>query len=201
MAGGPEGRRSFWTTVPGVLTAVATFISAVGGLLLVLSQLGVIGTGGSRENGANGEASPSPTSTGVRPPTESPSPVVPQAPDIQPPAGTRIIDERVRMFTLASGQTQTLKGMEFWTAGPTFETSCASGVVAFSWQVRDPYPVAGVPIEFYKLVPRGGGQKERLAAGSSGQAEMGYCDEIDMVSTSLVAIVVELRHASLVREE
>jgi hypothetical protein len=35
--------RGFWQTVPGMLTAVAAVITAVGGLLAVLLQLGIIG--------------------------------------------------------------------------------------------------------------------------------------------------------------
>ncbi|WP_412821976.1 hypothetical protein [Micromonospora sp. MS34] len=35
--------QNFWRTVPGMLTAVAAVITAVGGLLTVLLQLGVIG--------------------------------------------------------------------------------------------------------------------------------------------------------------
>jgi len=42
-------KRSFWSTVPGILTGLAAVITAVGGLLLALSQAGLLGgtTGGS----------------------------------------------------------------------------------------------------------------------------------------------------------
>lgn len=51
-----ERAPGFWHTVPGVLTAIAAVITAIGGLLAVLLQLGVIG-------GADEEDRPQATST------------------------------------------------------------------------------------------------------------------------------------------
>jgi hypothetical protein len=39
----PQTRQSWWQTLPGILTATATLITAVGGLVAVLIQVGVIG--------------------------------------------------------------------------------------------------------------------------------------------------------------
>jgi hypothetical protein len=50
MTDGAE-KKSFWTTMPGMITATAGLITAVGGLLAVLAQVGVFGGGGS-ENAA-----------------------------------------------------------------------------------------------------------------------------------------------------
>lgn len=36
-------KKSFWTTLPGILTGVAGIITATGGLLIILYQIGVIG--------------------------------------------------------------------------------------------------------------------------------------------------------------
>jgi hypothetical protein len=38
-----EGSNSFWKTVPGILTALAAVITAVGGMVAVLFQVGIIG--------------------------------------------------------------------------------------------------------------------------------------------------------------
>ncbi len=41
-----ERKGSFWTTLPGILTATAGVITAVTGLLLAFGQLGLLGDGG-----------------------------------------------------------------------------------------------------------------------------------------------------------
>lgn len=38
-----EQKKSFWGTIPGILTGIAAVITAAGGLLLALSQVGIIG--------------------------------------------------------------------------------------------------------------------------------------------------------------
>ena len=40
MADGRDGK-GFWHTLPGVLTAIADFLTAVSGLLVALNQLGL----------------------------------------------------------------------------------------------------------------------------------------------------------------
>ncbi|KDN24151.1 hypothetical protein [Amycolatopsis rifamycinica] len=50
---------SFWKTAPGVLTAVAGVIAAVGGLLAILFQVGVLGGGDEPPPAASGVASSS----------------------------------------------------------------------------------------------------------------------------------------------
>ncbi len=40
----PEEQKSFWSTIPGIITAIATLITALGGFLVVLHQIGVFGT-------------------------------------------------------------------------------------------------------------------------------------------------------------
>lgn len=44
--------RSWWATLPGILTALAAIITAVGGLLAVLGQQGVLGSKASSTSGA-----------------------------------------------------------------------------------------------------------------------------------------------------
>ncbi len=40
----PDDQKSFWTTVPGIITATATLVTAIGGFIVILNQVGVIGT-------------------------------------------------------------------------------------------------------------------------------------------------------------
>ncbi len=40
----PEEHKSFWSTIPGIITAIATLITAIGGFLVVLNQIGVFGS-------------------------------------------------------------------------------------------------------------------------------------------------------------
>lgn len=40
----PEEPKSFWRTIPGIITAIATLITAIGGFLVVLHQVGVFGS-------------------------------------------------------------------------------------------------------------------------------------------------------------
>ena len=73
-----SGKKSFWTTLPGIFTAAAGLVTAVAGLIAILYQVGVIGQrqvaspGGPRiEEGArtvpNGDTpSPPPASRGFR---------------------------------------------------------------------------------------------------------------------------------------
>ena len=62
MAGQPRGGQSWWLTLPGILTAAGTVITAITGLLVVLNQAGLVG-------GSDSTATPSSTATGVSPPT------------------------------------------------------------------------------------------------------------------------------------
>ena len=52
--------KSFWTTLPGLITAIAGLITAIGGFLLILNQIGVFDTQNGFEdgNGSPGVFSP-----------------------------------------------------------------------------------------------------------------------------------------------
>jgi serine/threonine-protein kinase len=63
MVDNAEKKRSWWLTLPGVLTAMGTFIGAITGLLAILNQVGLISP----------TQTPAPvTSTGPRPPSGVP---------------------------------------------------------------------------------------------------------------------------------
>jgi hypothetical protein len=77
MADTETGTKSWWSTMPGVLTALAGIITAVGGLVAVLSQNGLIGAK-STGAGAGPASSSTPGATVATPATQpaaGPTPV------------------------------------------------------------------------------------------------------------------------------
>ncbi|MFH1216470.1 MAG: hypothetical protein V1706_08210 [Pseudomonadota bacterium] len=44
-------KKSFWATLPGILTGIAAVITATGGIIAILYQVGVIGERNQKENG------------------------------------------------------------------------------------------------------------------------------------------------------
>jgi hypothetical protein len=88
---------SWWHTLPGVLTAIAALITAVGGLVAVLIQTGVIHT--SRTTSGSGPivvSSPPTTPTGENPPP---------APGDAPPGARKSWAETEAVLTDANGAT------------------------------------------------------------------------------------------------
>ena len=86
MADTETGTKSWWGTMPGVLTALAGIITAVGGLVAVLSQNGLIGakaTGagiGPASSSTPGANVATPATPQAAQPTAGPSPVATAAP-------------------------------------------------------------------------------------------------------------------------
>jgi len=64
-----EGRRSFWSSVPGLVTGRAGLLTAIVGLVAVLIQLGVIGGNDSKSPAGPSTASSAPASGGGGAPT------------------------------------------------------------------------------------------------------------------------------------
>ncbi|HEB58440.1 MAG TPA: hypothetical protein ENJ01_04395 [Gammaproteobacteria bacterium] len=77
--------KSFWATLPGILTGLAGLITAVVGLLIALNQIGVIGNPNATPPTANG--------TDVHPHPDQPPPAEPAPP---PTTGFRILELNVR---------------------------------------------------------------------------------------------------------
>jgi hypothetical protein len=71
----PNNGGSFWSTLPGIFTAMATLIGAIIGLITILNQIGWIGP----------PPLPTPSPPDVRP-TNSPSPSLPPANTSAPPS-------------------------------------------------------------------------------------------------------------------
>lgn len=143
---------------------------------------------------------PSPTQVPAQPPqpTDVPSPtlVPPHAPAIDNTYGVPLYDEHQELITLTPGEQKTLKIMEMWSAPEGAAPSCASGFMALTWIVRDPYPFGGEDLQLLRLIPMGGGRTEVFASGMQGTASIGYCEEIDLFNNSLQNYRVEIRYAS-----
>jgi serine/threonine-protein kinase len=71
MAEQPNGSRSWWLTLPGILTAAGALITAITGLLLVLHQAGLLGRQGGPATSTTStpSASASSTTTSTHPPS------------------------------------------------------------------------------------------------------------------------------------
>jgi hypothetical protein len=110
--------------------------------------------------------------------------------------GTTLYDEQLLLLTIASGEKKVLKVQDLWSAPLGTPVSCASGFIAFTWRVRDPYPEGGEDLEFQRIVPMGGGRTEVFERGATGASSIGYCDELTIFNTSLVDYRVEIRYAS-----
>jgi hypothetical protein len=145
---------------------------------------------------------PAGTPTGTpRPPTDTPNPPThtptpPHAPAIDNTFGVPLYDEGRQVLSIAAGQKVSLSIMDLWSAPEGTPVSCATGFLAFTWIVREPYPSGGEDLELQRLIPMGGGRTETFASGSSGSATAGYCDEITLHNISLTDYVVEIRYAS-----
>ncbi|HEX9819998.1 MAG TPA: hypothetical protein VGD07_10330 [Methylomirabilota bacterium] len=69
--------KSWWHTLPGVLTAIAGVVTAVAGLVVALGQVGLLG-GGDDARKPPASAREGPTSAATTPPADAPRPVTRQ---------------------------------------------------------------------------------------------------------------------------
>ncbi|MBN2394157.1 MAG: protein kinase [Anaerolineae bacterium] len=142
-----------------------------------------------------------PTPTATATPTPTATPVPPHAPPIERDSSLQYFDEKLDVLKIPAGEKETLKGMDLWSAPEGTIAGCASGSIAFTWIVRDPYPTGGEDIEFHRLIPMGGGRTEIFAYGSTGSSAIGYCGEMTIFNISLVDYVVEIRYVSVTLQE
>ena len=119
----------------------------------------------------------------------------PPAPELAPmPDGYQRFGEQRQLVQLAAGEEKAIGGFDLWSAPAGTEPSCATGLIAFSWQVREPYP-GGDQFEVRTEIPRND-QTELLGSGASGTATIGWCSSIILRNLNLEPIRVELRFAS-----
>jgi hypothetical protein len=129
-------------------------------------------------------------------PSGEPEEEAPHAPAIPAGFAPHIFDEKRDLLQIGPGERALLDGRELWSSRPGGEASCATGVIALNWQVRQPYPEGGDELELERAIPFGGGSTEVFARGARGTETIGYCDEITLFNASLVDYTVEIRYAS-----
>ncbi len=127
---------------------------------------------------------------------DTPTPVPPHAPELENTFGVQLYDEHQQLITIRPGEQYTLKVMEAWSAPEGAAPSCASGFMALTWIVRDPYPDGGEDLQLLRLIPMGEGRTEVFAEGTQGSTSVGYCEEIYLFNNSLQEYRVEIRYAS-----
>jgi hypothetical protein len=123
-------------------------------------------------------------------------PPPPHAPEIGNTFGVPLYDEHQQLITIQPGEQYTLKVMETWSAPEGAAPSCASGFMALTWMVRDPYPDGGGDLQLLRLIPMGDGRTEAFTGGAQGSTSVGYCEEIYLLNNSLQEYRVEIRYAS-----
>ena len=67
--------------------------------------------------------------------------------------------------------------------------------IAYTWQVRDPYPQGG-DLEITQMLQ--GGRQDEIAMGSMGAGNMSECDEHTFKNNGLGPIIVEVRYGTYV---
>ncbi len=121
---------------------------------------------------------------------------IPHAPKIQNTWNFPLYDEQIIQFSLEPGEKQKFRGKELWSAPMCSNPSCASGFLALTWQVREPYPYNRDDLEIHRTIPMGGGRTELYAKGSVGSKSFGYCSAFYFFNTSMVNMAVEIRFVS-----
>jgi hypothetical protein len=130
------------------------------------------------------------------PPPPPPTPTPPHAPPIENTYGVPLFDEHQQLIAIQPGEQIQLSVMSIWSAPVGTIVDCASGFLALTWIVRDPYPTGGEDLQILAVIPQGGGRTEVVASGSQGSVTLGYCDEIFLFNNSLQKYQVEIRYAS-----
>jgi hypothetical protein len=109
-----EDEKSFWQTVPGILTALAALVTALAGLLGILVQSGVIGGGTEGSDGA-AQTAVDPTAEGPQEATSGSS---------TPADASTLVpwEKTTATFVLEDGRTMTVRA-------PTVGIACNTEVV------------------------------------------------------------------------
>jgi len=123
----------------------------------------------------------------------------PPAPTLQADDGVRLWNEDTFQFQLEPSEIREVRGMELYESLMlSGEQGCVGpGYVVYSWQVRDPYPTGG-EITISRTLQ--GGLEDKLATGTSGQVNLGWCSVHRLKNTSINPITVQVRYASAAPE-
>jgi len=138
-------------------------------------------------------AEPTPAPEPTHPPEPTPEP--PHAPSLEDVVEGPIAFDRTRLLTIEPGQELPLDARDLYPevevpASPV--VSCVDeGVLAYSWQVRSPYPNSGELLILTELR----GARLTVGEGESGSGLAGPCTAFVFVNQSLDTYQVELRYA------
>jgi hypothetical protein len=140
---------------------------------------------------------PTSTPTSTLPPTLTPEPTSPppHAPSLEGLGDGDLYNERTTLISVPPGGEFTLENpyAEVEALGSPWEGCVNEQVLAYSWQIRDPYPNSG---ELKIFTPLQGGTRSLLGEGESGRGLAGPCGEFIFVNESLDPYQVEFRYAS-----
>jgi hypothetical protein len=120
----------------------------------------------------------------------------PHAPPLDLAQGVEVWGQDTRLLQLAPGAKITLYGKDLFSSQPTYpEGGCAGGgaAVAYTWQIRDPYPKGG-DLQITAVVQ--GGTQNPVGQGSVGAGNMTVCDEHTFKNNGLDPLKVEVRYGS-----
>lgn len=178
----------------GVLGAVATILGLIAFFALdlpaLMVQYGFVEPTATRAPAATD--TPRPTNT-PRPPEPTATP--PHAPSIDSLIEGNKYTEDTILITVQPGEEVTVYGGDMYAVVEILASppvSCINETaMAFSWQVRDPYP-GGDELEI--VYPYRGTRLE-VGAGESGTAYAGPCTELVFINHSLETYQIEIRYA------
>ncbi len=125
MSNESSGAGSWWSTLPGILTATAAVLTATSGLLAILAQNGVLG-----EKGKNFISGPAPSASGIAAaPAPAPAPASSTATST-PRGATAVSDEKLTarpfsgaLVTMADGSQVKLRDdIREWCSGASLKS-------------------------------------------------------------------------------
>jgi len=181
----------------GIIAAVG-ILATIGGLLTffvldfpqIAARLGLIDATPTATRVPTEEPETQPPPAPTDPPEPTPTP--PHAPEF----GENVRNVRTMLITVEPGQEVTVFGQELYAevevpASPP--VSCIDAeVLAYSWQIRDPYPNSG---ELRIERPLQGNRLE-LGSGESGSSFAGPCTEFIFINGSLDTYRIEFRYGA-----
>lgn len=105
-------------------------------------------------------------------------------------------EEQLMQVQIPAGEERVLEGMDLFSGPALAEPTCASGTIALTWQVRDPFPTGGEDLELRANIPMNE-RTELVGQGMSGTGiGISYCGQLHLRNLNLTEVSVELRYVS-----
>lgn len=129
----------------------------------------------------------------------APGIVAPHAPPIELSQQTTVWGENTKLIALQPGESTTVKAQDLYAVIATYPVSGCAGpaFVAYTWQVRDPYPEGG-DLEIRSM--NQGGSTDQVGLGAMGREQMGPCSEHIFKNNGLQPMRIELRYATAIEK-